>query len=246
MNTTLVVNAKGGVGKTTVTTNLASYFASRGVPTTIADFDPQGSSLNWIRQRPIDAGRIHGADLAQRNGAGLHGGRRHIPLDTRQLIIDAPSGPSRLLLQDLLARTPQSILIPVAPSSIDVHATVNFIRELLLVGHVRLRNTRVAVLANRVPSNRPVYEPLERFVAAMKITFVARVSDSAVYVDAAEAGLGVFDMPVERCSAEQREFLPIALWVQGASELDDYTATNVIPLKFANTFRPASQKTTIP
>ena len=51
MNTTLVINAKGGVGKTTITTNLASYFASRDVPTTIADFDPQGSSLNWLAQR---------------------------------------------------------------------------------------------------------------------------------------------------------------------------------------------------
>jgi hypothetical protein len=61
--------------------------------------------------------------------------------------------------------------------------------------------------------------------------FVARVSDSDVYVDAAEAGLGVFDMPVEKCSAEQREFLPIARWVQGDVPLEDYAAANnVIPL----------------
>jgi chromosome partitioning protein len=232
MNATLVVNAKGGVGKTTITTNLASYFASRGVPTTIADFDPQGSSLNWIKQRPVNAGKVYGADLAQRNGIGLSVARREIPRDTRQLIIDAPAGPSRLLLQDLLART-QSILIPVAPSSIDVHATANFIRELLLVGQVRLRNTRVAVLANRVRSTRRVYEPLERFVASLKMTFVARVSDSDVYVDAAEAGLGIFDMPVDMCSAEQREFLPIARWVQGDSVLEDQSTSNVVPLKSA-------------
>ena len=178
MNTTLVVNAKGGVGKTTITTNLASYFASRGVPTTIADYDPQGSSLNWIAQRPANVGKICGADLAQRNAVGLSVARRQIPRDTRQLIIDAPARPSRLLLQDLLART-QSILIPVAPSSIDVHATANFIKELLLVGQVRFRNIRVAVIANRVHSTRRVYEPLERFVASLKMTFVARVSDSA-------------------------------------------------------------------
>jgi chromosome partitioning protein len=230
MNTTLVVNAKGGVGKTTITTNLASYFASRGVPTAIADFDPQGSSLNWIKQRPAGARKVHGADLAQRNVAGLSVARREIPRDTRQLIIDAPAGPSRLLLQDLLART-QSILIPVAPSSIDVHATANFIKELLLIGQVRLRSIRVAVLANRVRGTRPVYEPLERFLASVKMTFVARVSDSDVYVDAAEAGLGVFDMPVDRCGDEQREFLPIARWVQGDSVLEDYSASNVVPLK---------------
>jgi chromosome partitioning protein len=226
MNTTLVINAKGGVGKTTITTNLASYFASRGVPTTIADFDPQGSSLNWIKQRPETARKIYGADLALRNGVGLSVARRHIPYDTRQLIIDAPAGPSRLLLQDLLART-QSILIPVAPSPIDIHATTNFIKELLLVGHVRLRNIRVAVVANRVRGTRPVYAPLERFVASLNMTFVARVSDSDIYVDAAEAGLGVFDMPANKCSTERREFLPIARWVQGVSVLDDYSTSNV-------------------
>jgi chromosome partitioning protein len=229
MNTTLVVNAKGGVGKTTVTTNLASYFASHGVATTIADFDPQGSSLNWIKQRPASAGKIWGADLAQRHGIGLSTARREIPRDTRVLILDAPAGPSRLLLQDLLGRC-QSILIPVAPSAIDVHATANFIKELLLIGHVKLRNIRVAVLANRVRSTRPVFAPLERFVASLDMTFVARVSDSDVYVDAAEAGLGVFDMPVEKCSDEQREFLPIARWVQGDTSLESFSASNVIPL----------------
>jgi chromosome partitioning protein len=230
MHTTLVVNAKGGVGKTTVTTNLASYFASQGVVTTIADFDPQGSSLNWLKQRPASAGKIVGADLSQRHGIGLATARREIPRDTRALILDAPAGPSRLMLQDLLGRC-QSILIPVAPSAIDIHATANFIKELLLVGHVRLRNIRVAVVANRVRSSRPVFEPLERFVASLEMTFAGRLTDSDVFVDAAEAGFGVFDMPVEKSGAEQREFLPIAQWVQGDASIESYAPTsNVVPL----------------
>ena len=229
MHTTLVVNAKGGVGKTTVTTNLAAYFASQGVATTIADFDPQGSSLNWLKQRPTSVGKIVGADLSQRHGIGLATVRREIPRDTRALILDAPAGPSRLMLQDLLGRC-QSILIPVAPSAIDIHATANFIKELLLVGHVRLRNIRVAVLANRVRTSRPVFEPLERFVASLEMTFAGRLTDSDVYVDAAEAGLGVFDLPADKGGAEQREFLPIAQWVQGDASIESYTATNVVPL----------------
>src|SRR5689334_10007716 len=212
MNTTLVINAKGGVGKSTITTNLASYFAARDITTTIADFDPQGSSLNWLAQRSSDARKIHGADLSSRIGGGFANGRRAIPRETQQLIIDAPAGPSRLLLQDLLARA-QSILIPVAPSTIDIHATANFIKELLLIGKVRFRNIRLAVIANRVRSSRPVYEPLEKFVGSLGISFITRVSDSDIYVDAAETGVGVFEMPTDKAAAEQREFQPIAQWV---------------------------------
>ncbi len=244
MNTTLVINAKGGVGKTTITTNLASFFASRSVPTAIADYDPQSSSLNWLTLRSAEATKIHGADLAPRHGTGLSVGRRQIPRDTQQLIIDAPAGPSRLLLQDLLART-QAILIPVAPSTIDIHATANFIKDLLLIGKVRFRNTRLAVIANRVRSSRPVYEPLEKFVNSLGISFIARVSDSDVYVDAAESGVGVFEMPAEKAAAEQREFQPIAQWVLGetasaavakppeAAAEPAYDASNVVQLAVA-------------
>lgn len=242
MNTTLVINAKGGVGKTTITTNLASYFASRQIPTTIADFDPQSSSLNWLNQRPPEANKIFGADLAPRHGTALQGGRRQIPRETQQLILDAPAGPSRLLLQDLLGRT-QSILIPVAPSAIDIHATANFIKELLLIGHVRFRAIRVAVLANRVRSSKPVYEPLERFVGSLGITFLTRVSDSDKYLEAAESGLGIYDMPADRVMAEHAEFLPIVRWVQGEAvvasavaapvEAEPVVVSNVVPLSLA-------------
>jgi chromosome partitioning protein len=232
MNTTLVINAKGGVGKTTITTNLASYFASRDIPTAIADFDPQGSSLNWLAQRGSEARKIHGVDLSSRIGGGFANGRRVIPRATQQLIIDAPAGPSRLLLQDLLVRT-QAIVIPVAPSSIDVHATANFIKELLLVGNVRFRNIRLAVIANRVRNSKPVYAPLEKFVGSLGISFLGRVNDSDVYVEAAETGLGVFDLPADAATAERAEFLPICRWVQGEQATEEAPASNVVPISAA-------------
>jgi chromosome partitioning protein len=134
------------------------------------------------------------------------------------------------MLQDLLART-QSILIPVAPSAIDVHATANFIKELLLVGQVRFRNIRLAVVANRVRTSRPVYAPLEKFVATLKISFLTKVSDSDAYVDAAERGLGVFEMPEDQCAAERRELQPIIEWVQGGAPVAAAPEpSNVVPL----------------
>src|SRR5881296_2166629 len=143
INTTLVINSKGGSGKTTVTTNLASYFAARNIPTTIMDYDPQGSCLNWLRLRPTHATRIHGANAAHQRGGRLRSVEMHVPAETRQLIIDAPAGASGLLLQEMLARA-HCILIPVAPSAIDIHATANFIRDLLLAGKIRARDARVS------------------------------------------------------------------------------------------------------
>src|SRR6266850_2252169 len=159
-NTTLIINSKGGSGKTTVTTNLASYFASRSVPTTILDYDPQGSSLNWLR-------------LCERSGTKLCGAN--------------------------------CIVIPVAPSAFDIYATANFVKDLLLVGRIRSRSIRLAVVANRVRSAAPVYRPLERFLGSLGLPFLTRISDSEVYVTAAETGIGIFEMDAQASAAEREE-----------------------------------------
>lgn len=211
MNTTLVINSKGGSGKTTVTTNLASYFAASKVPTAIMDYDPQGSCLNWLRLRTPAARRIHGANGAPQR-TGLRSLHMHVPADTRQLIIDAPAGASGLLLQDMLSRA-HCIVIPVQPSAIDIHATANFIRDLLLSGRLKARNMRLAVVANRVRKSSPVYQPLERFLRSLSLTFLTRLSDSEAYVQAAETGVGIFEMDEALSRAEREQFLPIVEWV---------------------------------
>ena len=212
VNTTLVINSKGGSGKTTVTTNLASYFAVSGIQSTIMDYDPQGSSLHWLRQRPPQMARIHGANAARQKNGNLRSIGMHVPADTRQLIIDAPAGASGLLLQEILARV-HCILIPVQPSAIDIHATANFIKDLLLVGRLRGGNVRLAVVANRVRRSTPVYQPLERFLNSLGLPFLTRLSDSEVYVDAAETGVGVFEMDPSASAAEREQFMPIVEWV---------------------------------
>lgn len=210
INTTLVINSKGGAGKTTVTTNLASYFAANRIPTAIMDYDPQGSSLNWLRQRASLAPKIHAANAAPQR-TGLRSIGMHVPEDTRQLVIDGPAGASGLLLQEMIARA-HSILVPVQPSVIDIHATANFVRDLLLVGRLRSRNVRLAVVANRVRRASPVYQPLERFLASLGLPFLTRLSDSEVYVQAAETGLGIFELDPAISAAEREQFMPIVEW----------------------------------
>ena len=210
MNTTLIINSKGGSGKTTITTNLASYFAAHGIPTTIMDYDPQGSSLHWLRVRAGSAARIYAANAAPQKGGRIRSVEMHVPADTQQLLIDAPAGTSGLLLQEMLSRT-DCILIPVAPSAIDIHATANFVRDLLLVGRIRTRNIQLAVVANRVRSSMPVYQPLERFLNSLGLPFLTRISDSDAYVKAAEAGIGIFELTPS--PAECAEFIPIVEWM---------------------------------
>jgi len=212
VNATLVVNSKGGSGKTTITTNLASYFATQDIPTTVMDYDPQGSSLHWLRARTCPGARIYGANAAPQRGGRIRSVEMHVPADTQQLIIDAPAGVSGLLLQEMLNRADR-IIIPVAPSAIDIHATANFIRDLLLVGRIRARNIQLAVVANRVRSSMPVYQPLERFLNSLGLPFLTRISDSDAYVKAAEAGIGIFEMDPSAAAAECAQFMPIIEWV---------------------------------
>ena len=206
------MNAKGGVGKTTITTNLASWFAGNGVPTAIMDYDPQGSSLGWLGRRPPEAPAIHGANGAPAKGAALGSIGRYVPPHTEQLIIDAPAGPNRLLLKELLDRS-EAILIPVAPSRIDIHATANFIKELLLISCGRHRSIRVAVVANRARTSTTVYEPLERFVGSLKLSFLTHLHDSEIYIESGDSGLGVFELDPGVSAGARREFLPIVDWV---------------------------------
>ena len=217
MNTTLVINSKGGSGKTTIATNLASYFVANGVPTTVMDYDPQGSCMNWLRLRNQTGTRLHGANAAPQKSGRIRGVEMYVPADTQQLVIDAPAGASGLLLQEMLYRA-DCIIIPVAPSAIDIHATANFVRDLLLAGRVRARNIRLAVVANRVRSSMPVYQPLERFLNSLGLPFLTRISDSDVYVEAAEAGIGIFEMTPSAAAAECAQFMPIVEWVSRQRE----------------------------
>ena len=207
MRTILVINSKGGCGKTTVTTNLASYFAAGGARVAITDYDPQGSSLQWLKLRSPHLPHIHGANATPEKASGLRSLHNWIPRDTDLALIDPPGGVKGLLLQEVVGKA-ECVIIPVGPSSIDVHATADFLKHLLLLGRVRARNVKVAVVASRVRSSMPVYEPLERFLRSLSLPFLTRISDSDTYIRAAEQGVGVFELDAAASAAERLELLP--------------------------------------
>jgi chromosome partitioning protein len=227
MQTILVINSKGGSGKTTVATNIASYFASRNHKTAIMDYDPQGSSLNWVSMRPGSANPIHAANAAAHNGKLTRSLQMHVSEDTETLVIDAPAGVEGLLLQEIVKKA-DFLLVPVAPSSIDVHATADFIKELLLRGGIRRQTTKLAVVANRVRKSMPVYEPLERFLRALSLPFLTRISDSDQFILAAEQGTGIFEMDEAVVADERREFEPIIAWLKPGEDQQFPREDNVL------------------
>ena len=218
MNTTLVINPKGGSGKTTVAINLASAFAADNIATTLMDYDPQGSSLHWLRSRSPQAARIHGANGAPARFGQLRSFEMYVPPQTQQLIIDAPAGASGVLLQEMLDRA-HCIIVPVVPSVIDIHATGNFIRDLLSGARLRSGEVRLAVVANKVRVSMPAYQPLLRFLDSLELKLQARLLDSDVYLRAAEAGLSIFDYEPNQSVAERKQFQPIVEWVSGEPAL---------------------------
>lgn len=216
MLTVLVINSKGGSGKTTLSTNLASYYASKKNKTALMDYDPQGSSLQWLKLRPDNAEKIHGANGAPPKGAVIQrSSQAWIPSGTEVLIIDAPAGTKGLLLQELV-RKANFIIIPVAPSPIDIHATADFIKDLYLTGGVRSSTAKIAVVANRVRSDSAVmYASLENFLSALKLPILTSISDSDRYLQAVAKGLGVFEMDEIVTAKERRELLPVMKWLEG-------------------------------
>lgn len=218
MNTTLVINPKGGSGKTTIAVNLASRFASENIPTTLMDYDPQGSSLYWLRSRGPTAPKIHGANGAPGRFGHLRSFEMYVPPETRHLIIDAPAGASGILMQEMIDRA-HCIVVPVVPSPIDIHATGNFIRGLLGIPRVRMGEIRVAVVANKVRVSMPAYRPLLHFLSTLNVKLQARLLDSDVYVRACETGIGIFEMERHQTLSERCQFGPLADWVRGEEAL---------------------------
>ena len=206
MRTIMVLNAKGGCGKSTIATNLASYFAWEEEKTVaLADFDPQASSLEWLEARGEEWPEI----------IGLRGfeGDLKIPRNVDVLIIDAPARVSGKELTALVRRA-QTIVVPVLPSPMDMRAAQHFIKDLFLVGKISRKQTKVAVVANRVRENTLIYHVLESFLQKLKIPFITHFRDTQNYIRAAERGIGVFEMAPSAVWQDLEQWEPLTKWLR--------------------------------
>ncbi len=211
----LVVNAKGGCGKTTLATNLAALYASMAVDTALVDHDPQGSSSQWLKARDESRPAIQGIAPWKEASAG-HTTRTfqmRLAFSARRVVIDTPAALSASDFGRWLGEADR-ILIPVLPSSIDIKAGARFIGDLLLDRQYRQRPIPLAVVANRVRRNTVVFQKLERFLRSLRIPFVATFRDLQGYVRAAEVGDGLFELPRGRDQQEWEAFTRLLTWVE--------------------------------
>lgn len=202
----MVLNAKGGCGKSTLATNIAAYFANEGASVALADFDPQRSSLDWLERRPADRAEIVGV-------AGFEGGLRHAPRTVDFVIIDAPARTHAKELTDLV-RHAETIVVPVLPSTIDMQATTTFLDELRKVGKIDRKQAKFGLVANRVRDNTLIFDDLDDYLTRARAPYVAALREAQNYVRAYTRGLGIFELPEYLAWPDWDEWEPLTAWLR--------------------------------
>jgi chromosome partitioning protein len=216
-NKIVILNPKGGCGKSTLATNIAACYASRGNSPAIMDFDPQGSTMAWLSRRPESLPAIHGIAAYKKSMQATRSWQLRVPNDTLNLIVDSPAAITHDDLREF-TRDSSSILVPVMPSSMDIHAASRCIADLLLVAKVNRNERKLAVVANRTRKNTKAFGTLMRFLDSLGIPIIAVLRDSQNFVRSAELGIGLHEMQPSRVREDVEQIDRIVDWLNGWEE----------------------------
>lgn len=213
----VVLNPKGGSGKTTLATNLAGYLASTSRSVSLIDFDPQQSSMRWLRNRPATLPAIHGIPAHKRDHSVTRSFQFRVPLDTEYLIVDTPAGvPENQLIE--FTHGAHAILVPVLPSAIDIQAASGLIASLLLRVQLSRRMGRLGVLVNRARENTRAYRKLMSFLDRLSIPVVTVLRDTQNYVRTAELGKCIHEMRPSEVRKDLPRWRELTDWLESRVE----------------------------
>lgn len=200
----MVLNSKGGSGKSTIATNLASYYAVQGHDVVLADLDAQGSSLAWLEARPAGRPPIRGMD-ASAKGARL-------PRSADIAILDAPAAAHGADLGSLMRRA-DTFIVPVLASPMDMRAAAGFVEEMRRNKRIQSRQARYGVIANRAREHTNIFHELDDFLRQLRVPVLTQLRDSMNYIRAAERGLGVFEVAPYQTAIDREQWKPVVRWL---------------------------------
>ncbi len=203
MRSILVVNPKGGCGKTTIATNLAGYYASKGVATALVDLDQQRSAYQWAMSRPESAAKIDAhTELKETYPA-------------KRVIYDCPAQIHLGLTSDLINRS-DVIIMPINPSIIDHRAAFKFIFDIRsMIRSDVCKQIKIGLVANRANAAFKSHHELEKFAKMMQTPIVTSLRNSQNYVNAAEVGSSIFEMPSQRFMTDREQWRSLSYWAEG-------------------------------
>jgi chromosome partitioning protein len=214
MKRIVIINNKGGCGKTTIATNLAGFYAAAGTATTLLDYDPQGSSNRWLKLRPENLPAIHRIFACGPVPAGMtRSFAQRVPAETKRLIVDTPASIKRLEMSDLL-RKATAVVVPVLPSAIDRHVSLDFIEQLTTLCRQSSFKVPIGIVANRVRSNTRAYRQLINDLDEIAIPLVGVFRDTQNYVRAAEEGMSIAELDSRSIQTDRRQWWSVIHWLE--------------------------------
>ena len=202
--TILIINSKGGSGKTTIATNIASYFSNEGKSVALIDLDPQQSSADWVKSRS-----------SAKKPIGIYNALNYgkIKRNTDVKVFDAPAGIAGKDLTKVLTLA-QSVIVPVLPSPIDMKAASKFIETLKKHPRIVNKKAKIALVANKGRDFTNIYWELDDFLSKQKIPFLTMIRDSQNYIKAASRGVGIFEMGPAMTDIDRELWEPVIKWLK--------------------------------
>jgi len=198
----VIANPKGGVGKSTVATNLAGYFAKQGHKVMLGDVDVQQSSRAWLALRPGSLPPIAAWDIVDGRVAKPPKGTTHIVLDT-------PAGLGGVRLDEIL-RLADKVVVPLQASMFDILATQAFLE------HLKSRQGKCAmgVLGMRLNLRTRAADQLAHYVSNLGLPVLGYLRETQNYVQLAAHGATIWDVAPSRVEKDIEQWSELVKWVQ--------------------------------
>lgn len=198
----VVANPKGGVGKSTLATNLAGWLAHQGHAVMLGDVDRQQSAKTWLSLRPPELPTITTWEATYDDIVKPPKGTTHVVLDT-------PAGLHGKRFDEVM-RLADQVLVPLQASIFDIYATRDFVAALLK--YRKHDKVKVGLVGNRVKEGTIAAEQLRSFLQTLDVPVLTHLRDTQNYVHLAARGLTLWDVAPGRVEKDLQQWEPVTAW----------------------------------